>query len=378
MGKFLSSRCCSKFQSLQHFVCIGLITPALILAVSKAGGQTVNDDFNDGTDDGWTRYDPLATGSWALNNGTYRIQSAVSPNPAQLGPARAGSLRTVETYSQFYVSVDIVNWDNNLDQIFGLLARAGTPGLGTTKGYGFTYATRTGRATEGQLELLLISGEAGDDLPGTGSNFTFQANQSYRMVFTGELGLLTGKVYSLTNLVTPIAVLSGSDSSYASGSVGVFTYDNSPTSQHRADTTFDNFIAINLPPVLKIERDHLPYVDVVSSDSCAIGQEAFTVSSMGGDKRCADCGVITYLGPFDAVWEFVLDKCVCVTASSLNIGMSGGPICATAPNRCLIGTMSCGGGEFACEVLPAATTVGAGAEPPGRTVSGIAGCFNVR
>jgi len=81
--------------------------------------------------------------------------------------------------------------------------------------------------------------------------------------------------------------------------------------------------------LLKIERGNLPFVEVVSTDGCVVGQDAFTVSSMGGDKRCADCGVITYLGPFDAVWEFVLDKCVCVTASSLNIGMSGGPICNT-------------------------------------------------
>jgi len=79
--------------------------------------------------------------------------------------------------------------------------------------------------------------------------------------------------------------------------------------------------------VLKIDRSKLAWVEVVSSEKCVVGQEAFTVSSMGGEKRCADCGMITYLGPFDAVWEFVLDKCVCVTASSLNIGMSGGPIC---------------------------------------------------
>src|ERR1700688_735675 len=79
--------------------------------------------------------------------------------------------------------------------------------------------------------------------------------------------------------------------------------------------------------LLKIDRDKLPSVEVVSSEKCVAGQEALTVSSLGGEKRCADCGIITYLGPFDAVWEFVLDKCVCVTASSLNIGMSGGPIC---------------------------------------------------
>lgn len=77
--------------------------------------------------------------------------------------------------------------------------------------------------------------------------------------------------------------------------------------------------------LLKIDSGDLPWVEVVPSEKCVVGQEAFTVSSLGGEKRCADCGIITYLGPFDAVWEFVLDKCVCVTAS--NIGMSGGPIC---------------------------------------------------
>ena len=51
------------------------------------------------------------------------------------------------------------------------------------------------------------------------------------------------------------------------------------------------------------------------------------VSSIGGEKRCADVGHITYLGPFDAAWEFVLERCICVTASALNIGLNGGPIC---------------------------------------------------
>ncbi len=79
--------------------------------------------------------------------------------------------------------------------------------------------------------------------------------------------------------------------------------------------------------LLKIDRGKIPCAEVVSSAGCAVGQEVFTVSSLGGEKRTADCGVITYLGPYDAVWEFVLDKCVCATASSLNIGMNGGPIC---------------------------------------------------
>jgi serine protease Do len=69
-----------------------------------------------------------------------------------------------------------------------------------------------------------------------------------------------------------------------------------------------------------------PFLEVASSDSASLGQEVFIVSSLGGEKRCADTGIITYLGQFDAAWEFVLERCVCVTASALNIGLGGGPI----------------------------------------------------
>jgi S1-C subfamily serine protease len=81
--------------------------------------------------------------------------------------------------------------------------------------------------------------------------------------------------------------------------------------------------------LLKIDGSKYPHLEVVSSKDCAAGQEVFTISSLRAEKRCADSGMITYTGPFDAVWEFVLDRCLCVTASSLNIGLSGGPICNT-------------------------------------------------
>src|SRR5882762_2900959 len=141
----------------------------------------VDDDFNDGVDDGWTRYDPIGKGSWTLLNGTYRIQSSPSASPSTVGPGRAGSIRTTESYAQFYVAVDIVTWDNSLDQIFGLITRVGTPGLGTTRGYAFTYATRTGRATTGQLEILRVTSESGTTLAVT--NLSLLPDRVYRLVF---------------------------------------------------------------------------------------------------------------------------------------------------------------------------------------------------
>jgi hypothetical protein len=226
------------------------------IPVGSASGLAAVDDFNDGLDDGWLRYNPLGTGAWSFPNGGYRIQSAVTPN-SQFGPARAGSFRAVESYSAFYIAVDIVAWDNTLDEIFGLIARVGTPGLGTTRGYSFTYATRTGRNANGELQILRISGEQGVDPDLAAMNFSFQANQAYRLVFTGAANEFRGEVYSVTNLSTPIAVLTGIDPNppFADGNVGVFTYDNSPGGLRTADTTFDNFEFKELQPPLTIEKD---------------------------------------------------------------------------------------------------------------------------
>jgi serine protease Do len=80
--------------------------------------------------------------------------------------------------------------------------------------------------------------------------------------------------------------------------------------------------------VLQVEGNNHPHLEVASSVSASLGQEVLILSSFGAEKRCADTGIITYLGPFDAAWEFVLDRCVCVMASTFTdrIGLSGGPI----------------------------------------------------
>jgi serine protease Do len=81
--------------------------------------------------------------------------------------------------------------------------------------------------------------------------------------------------------------------------------------------------------LLKVDGRKLPWLDVVSSEGCSLGQGVFVVTSAGADQRCADSGLISYLGPFDAVWEFVLERAVCVMTSAMNVGSSGGPICNT-------------------------------------------------
>jgi serine protease Do len=78
--------------------------------------------------------------------------------------------------------------------------------------------------------------------------------------------------------------------------------------------------------VLQVEGNKHPHLEVGSSETASLGQDIFMVSSLGAEKRCADTGFITYLGPYDAAWEFALDRCVCVAVPAGNIGLSGGPI----------------------------------------------------
>ena len=115
------------------------ITIALLSAWLCAAGtpdlRAESDDFNGTNDLAWTHYNPLGgfgvAGVFSFPQGGYRIQTvSPSPAPAALGNGRTGSLRAT-SYTNFYLSVDLVDWDDSLPQAACLLARIGTPGLGT-------------------------------------------------------------------------------------------------------------------------------------------------------------------------------------------------------------------------------------------------------
>ena len=161
---------------------------ALVLASYTTSALAEADDFDDGNDAGWTRYNPLSgfgvPGVFSFPNGGYRIQTtAPSPNPAALGPGRAGTYRTT-AYTDFYISVDIVNWNDSVPQASGILARIGTPGLGTTKGYAFTWSRGT-TSTSGDMDISRITAETATgalDEQSANDRYHFVPGRKYRMV----------------------------------------------------------------------------------------------------------------------------------------------------------------------------------------------------
>lgn len=223
----------------------------------QASAQSESDDFTDGNDVGWERYDTIGShpafpeqGTWTFPNGGYRLQAAASPAPGVVGPARIGSVRP-GVYSDFYVAVDVTNWDDSLDQSFGPFARLSDLALGSTKGYVMTYQAR-GK----DIDITRITGEAAErSVRQNGSgDVTLVPGKSYRFAFIGKGALLIARVYELPDMATPIVEISGTDTEpYTSGINGLLVYDNSNAASSPADATFDNYFATDVePPKLTI------------------------------------------------------------------------------------------------------------------------------
>jgi hypothetical protein len=229
------------------------VATALLLWPGPVQAQL--DDFNDGNDDGWQRYSPLAPfglpGVFSFPNGGYRIETRI-PSGMPDNPGRAGSIRTNVVLTDFYIAVDVVNWKDDVQQVFGLLARIGNIGLGQTTGYAFTYDRGSGvTPTSGDFDISRIDGEVPTTIDRGPSGYHLNPAKDYRFVFIGKGPNLEGRVYELPNIETPVLTITATDSTYPSGYGGLVVYDNTG-GKGVTDATFDNYLALpEEPPRLK-------------------------------------------------------------------------------------------------------------------------------
>jgi hypothetical protein len=236
----------NRLRSLSAALCCALLLGA---AAPRMRAQTVVDNFNDGSDSAWTHYNPLGNGIYSFPDGdTYSIQ-APQPGTSAFGPARAGSYLTGSDYGDFQISVDLVSWDNsaNTHQAIGIFARATQIGLGTTDGYFFHYDPH---GTNGGSSIWIDP--IGSDAPFGGVSVSIPALDSaasYRLQFTGVGNVLTGDIFALNNLSTPLYEVTLTDSTYASGALGLLAADQGAlqTGNQSAAATFDNFEVSAVP-----------------------------------------------------------------------------------------------------------------------------------
>jgi len=76
--------------------------------------------------------------------------------------------------------------------------------------------------------------------------------------------------------------------------------------------------------VLKVKRQGLQAAPMMSSEGLDRGVPVFALASMGPRERCVAGGVVTYLGEFEAYWEYLLDRGI--VSSAANPGVGGGPL----------------------------------------------------
>lgn len=85
----------------------------------NAGVTSISDDFNDGNDDGWTRFE----GTWAVENGEYSSGSSTGPAKTTIGDAN---------WTDYTVEADVKMIDSGGDG--GVLVRVSNPSHGTERG----------------------------------------------------------------------------------------------------------------------------------------------------------------------------------------------------------------------------------------------------
>ncbi|MBI3781310.1 MAG: serine protease [candidate division NC10 bacterium] len=76
--------------------------------------------------------------------------------------------------------------------------------------------------------------------------------------------------------------------------------------------------------VVKISGPKLQALPLQSSQHLTLGQPVFIVATTSESERRVAGGHVTYLGDFDAYWEYMLDRCIKTTV--LNPGFGGGPL----------------------------------------------------
>ena len=238
--------------------------------LSHAGaGQTVFlDNFDDGNDTstpaGWIHYAPLnkppfnseATWTFPYDDGgkAYRMFGG-APQDASGGPVRVGSFRGTPSYSDFFIGVDLMHWDDKLINNVGfMIARASLSRSQRASGYlaGYISDAEGFADNPGQAAFMLVGFQSDINISTPdrytgGMAFLSRLNplRKYRMVFSGAGVNLKAALCDRTDLLEPVVGIAALNSMNTNGISGIGALnldDDKPT-----DFTFDNYLATTNP-----------------------------------------------------------------------------------------------------------------------------------
>jgi len=120
--------------------------------------------------------------------------------------------------------------------------------------------------------------------------------------------------------------------------ITVATVNGREHEAHIVSRDFESGLAL-----IKIPPGRHPVIPVGNSRRLRAGQAAFIIASLGDENRRVNGGVVTAVEPFDAYWEYMLDRAILFTAP--NPGVGGGPLVSSAGE--LVGIVSLNLNEIA-------------------------------
>lgn len=251
------------------------IAICLLIAVSVHAQQfTFSDNFDSASVGDYFLVDSIGQliesdfAQFIPTNGAMRVIAPTTPD-ALLGPARAGFefLGQPERFSDFEISVDLVDWDDSLSSGFLITARTnGVGGIATLDMYGLGLITNSTGPGMPEVGDAFIINRLDDETPTTLvlESIDLDPEKQYRLLFSGVGANLNGSLFDLADLSTPLATISAVDDTYPSGGNGlaVSAAGLDPAEwtlpSASADATFDNYSITATVP----EPNSLPFVVV--------------------------------------------------------------------------------------------------------------------
>ncbi|MBI3849210.1 MAG: hypothetical protein HY298_02805 [Verrucomicrobia bacterium] len=248
----------------------GVTVCTLLGLASTVRSQTeVIEDFNNAIAPapGWGNYDPgaglgqpytrtkVADGSGSVNGFAYR---QFAPGTQCANIITRGGIYRPETYSTFFESVELNNFDAGMDAadfLFGARIGNAVSAPGQLTGYVTVYAPGTLRARQGLLANIefvaeITSGFMDLYRGGAAPMAQIPPGRKTRLVYSGSGDTMKAELYDVTDLLEPLVRInfqdsSGNASSHTTGSdlLGFLNLEF----EERSDWTVDNFHATGNP-----------------------------------------------------------------------------------------------------------------------------------
>ncbi len=211
------------------------------MAAATAAQGSVSDDFADGEEatPAWLHYAPVPGTSFDASSTAYQLVVPATGNP--LEPARAASLREEESFRDVAVAADLLAFDGLPGHAYGIVARGSAAAAPARDGYALLL-----RAA-GELALVQIAG--GVATPLASLPVALDTGGDYRLVLSvagSAPARLTGELYALADLASPLATVRHADTLapvLTTGFTGVAVEDASALQDQPLGASFDDFFA---------------------------------------------------------------------------------------------------------------------------------------